>query len=651
MAGKKRKMLTTDDLMRMQEQPSSKRPREDHEDESLDSDDDSASTSSSVPTIQRNRNRQAISEEDPEDFGQESSDSEDESQPLTIPSLADSLDRFSSSRLSIQPRKALPTPTPSILSKPVPTSFASLGISPALLNALSKMSIKTPTEIQSVCIPPILQGEDCIGNAKTGSGKTIAFALPILQKLSVDPYGIFALILTPTRELAFQISEQFAVLGSSLNLRTAVIVGGMDMMAQALELGNRPHIVVATPGRIVDHIRSSGSEWDLSRVKFLVLDEADRLLTSTFAPELSYLFEVLPTERQTCLFTATLTESIETIAAAPPRPGKQKPFIHRMTAGVETVETLKQHYILVPSHVRESYLYHLLCNPPESTIHLRRAPPEPVRGRRKGKPGSRPKRPSKKTAMDEEEIEQPPPTIIFCIKPRTAAYLTNLLKTLHIRSTALHSRLTQRERLSSLGLFRSSVVPVLVSTDVGARGLDIEEVAMIINWELPSEPEEYTHRVGRTARAGKGGVAISFVTERDEEKVLKVEERIKTKLTEMTLSESKVLEKLNAVSTAKRLANMVSPRKALWSLDFALFGADDLTFFRVSGTARLRLWQAGRDSSNQECKAESGYLIAPILRLFMFHSRATIGSFFRHIRHSHANVVPNITFEKSYYFE
>ncbi|CAL1701050.1 unnamed protein product [Somion occarium] len=556
MAGKKRKMLTTDDLMRMQEQPSSKRPREDHEDESLDSDDDSASTSSSVPTIQRNRNRQAISEEDPEDFGQESSDSEDESQPLTIPSLADSLDRFSSSRLSIQPRKALPTPTPSILSKPVPTSFASLGISPALLNALSKMSIKTPTEIQSVCIPPILQGEDCIGNAKTGSGKTIAFALPILQKLSVDPYGIFALILTPTRELAFQISEQFAVLGSSLNLRTAVIVGGMDMMAQALELGNRPHIVVATPGRIVDHIRSSGSEWDLSRVKFLVLDEADRLLTSTFAPELSYLFEVLPTERQTCLFTATLTESIETIAAAPPRPGKQKPFIHRMTAGVETVETLKQHYILVPSHVRESYLYHLLCNPPESTIHLRRAPPEPVRGRRKGKPGSRPKRPSKKTAMDEEEIEQPPPTIIFCIKPRTAAYLTNLLKTLHIRSTALHSRLTQRERLSSLGLFRSSVVPVLVSTDVGARGLDIEEVAMIINWELPSEPEEYTHRVGRTARAGKGGVAISFVTERDEEKVLKVEERIKTKLTEMTLSESKVLEKLNAVSTAKRLANM-----------------------------------------------------------------------------------------------
>lgn len=185
----------------------------------------------------------------------------------------------------------------------------------------------------------------------------------------------------------------------------------------------------------------------------------------------------------------------------------------------ETVETLKQHYILIPSHVRESYLYYLLCHPPESTIALRRAPPEPAKNSRKPKAKS-------KSKLEDDEIEQPPPTIIFCTKPRTAAYLTNLLKTLAIRSTALHSRLTQRERLSSLSLFRSSVVPVLISTDVGARGLDIEDVAMVINWDMPNEPEEYTHRVGRTARAGKGGVAISFVTEKDEERVLKVEQRI-----------------------------------------------------------------------------------------------------------------------------
>jgi ATP-dependent RNA helicase DDX49/DBP8 len=200
-------------------------------------------------------------------------------------------------------------------------------------------------------------------------------------------------------------------------------------------------------------------------------------------------------------------------------------FAHR----VETVETLKQHYILVPSHVREPYLYYLLRNPPESTIRLRRRPPE-ARNESSSRPkgSKRAARKGKGRREDEEEAEaeQRPPTIIFCARTRTAAYLTHMLKTLSIRSTALHSRLTQRERLASLSLFRSSVVPVLVSTDVGARGLDIQDVAMVINWDIPNAAEEYTHRVGRTARAGKGGVAISFVTERDEERVLRIEDRI-----------------------------------------------------------------------------------------------------------------------------
>jgi ATP-dependent RNA helicase DDX49/DBP8 len=238
---------------------------------------------------------------------------------------------------------------------------------------------------------------------------------------------------------------------------------------------------------------------------------------------------------------------------------------------VETVASLKQRYVLVPSHVRESYLFYLLCNPPEDTLPLRRAPPAPARnfGNTKRKSES-----YRKSAQEEDTITQPPPTIIFCTKPRTAAYLTSLLKTLSIRTTALHSRLTQRERLASLSLFRSAVVPVLVSTDVGSRGLDIEDVAIVINWDLPNEPEEYTHRVGRTARAGKGGVAISFVTEKDEQRILRIEDRIGMsphgvkshrlirshlgiKLTTLTLPEDKVLDNLNAVSTAKRLANMV----------------------------------------------------------------------------------------------
>jgi len=376
--------------------------------------------------------------------------------------------------------------------------------------------------------------------------------LPILQKLSVDPYGIFALVLTPTRELAFQIAEQFAVLGAPLNVRTAIVVGGMDMIAQAIELDNRPHVVVATPGRLVDHLRSSSPEWDLSRVKFLVLDEADRLLAPGFSDDLAYLFDALPKDRQTALFTATWTQAIDSVADAQPKPGKQKPFIYKITSIVETVETLKQYYVLVPSHVRESYLFYLLCNPPEPVLHLRRQPPEHVKRSR----ATTHKKPSTKKTGSSDELLQPPPTIIFGARARTVAYLTALLQTLGIRSTALHSRLSQRDRLTSLSLFRSSVIPVLVSTDVGARGLDIADVAMVVNWDLPDEPEVYTHRVGRTARAGRGGIAFSFVSENDENRVLKIEERIATQLVEMEFPEDKVLEKLNKVSTAKRQASM-----------------------------------------------------------------------------------------------
>ncbi|KAJ8482235.1 hypothetical protein ONZ51_g5498 [Trametes cubensis] len=536
MAGSKKHALTIDDLMRMQEDGHRrKRLRTDDSDEE---EVDVRSIASEVEQQMSDDERGSGSSSESEDESESSEHlSEDDGEEESIHNHAllappaedeDADSRFGSSRITFKPRAANPPASNTLQSaKGLPTSFESMG-------------------------------RDCIGNAKTGSGKTIAFALPILQKLSLDPYGIFALVLTPTRELAFQIAEQFAVLGAPLNLRTAVVVGGIDMMAQALELGNRPHVVVATPGRIVDLLKSTSGEWDLSRIKFLVLDEADRLLTPSFAPELSYLFNILPKERQTCLFTATLTDAVERVADAPPRPGKQKPFVHRMTAKIETVETLKQYYILVPSHVREAYLYYFLCNPPESTHHLRRAPPEPVKGSKKGaKAKSKSSKKSSKKASEEDDVvQQPPPTIIFCTRPRTAAYLTHLLQTLHIRATALHSRLTQRERLSSLQLFRASVVPVLVSTDVGARGLDIEDVAIVVNWDIPGEPEEYTHRVGRTARAGKGGLSLSFVTERDEERVLKVEERIGTKLVELELPEEKVLEKLNAVATAKRLANM-----------------------------------------------------------------------------------------------
>ena len=183
----------------------------------------------------------------------------------------------------------------------------------------------------------------------------------------------------------------------------------------------------------------------------------------------------------------------------------------------------------MPSHVREAYLYHLLLNPPDEIAHMRRAAPEKKSKASREKAKTKTKT-NNTAVVDEEEIVQPPPTIIFCTRPKAVAYLTHFLKALDIRATALHSRLTQRERLNSLDLFRASVIPVLVSTDVGARGLDIEGVALVVNWDMPTEPEEYTHRVGRTARMGRTGIAVSFVTERDEERVQTVEARIGIKL-------------------------------------------------------------------------------------------------------------------------
>ncbi|KAL7416905.1 DEAD-domain-containing protein [Mrakia frigida] len=430
---------------------------------------------------------------------------------------------------------------------------------------MGAMSIRKPTPIQQGCIPAILAGRDCIGIAQTGSGKTLAFALPILQRIARDPYGVWAVVLTPTRELAFQLAEQFHILGVPLNITTSVVVGGMDIITQAQAMCARPHVVVATPGRLVDLLRSSGGEWGLDRVQTLVLDEADRMLTPTFAPDLAYLFSRMPVDRQTCLFTATESDAIRTLEEKEPRAGKDKIFVHKVLMDTTTVSTLKQHYLFIPSHIREPYLYYLLLNPPKSILHLRRPNPNlpkpsastssaSSRKRDRSGPGSKASKPT--TAPEDEAPPWPPSTIIFTSRCATTAHIHSLLTELLIPSVALHSYLSQKERLASLAAFRSGQVPVLVATDVGSRGLDIPEVAMVVNWDCPREAEDYVHRVGRTARAGRGGVAVTMVTERDTELVGGIEKVIKATLTELVLPEAAVLEDLNKVSTAKRVAAM-----------------------------------------------------------------------------------------------
>lgn len=374
------------------------------------------------------------------------------------------------------------------------TSFASLDVDPWLVASLANMAIKRPTRIQSHCIPEIVAGRDCIGGSRTGSGKTVAFAVPILQQWARDPMGIYAVVMTPTRELALQIYEQIQAIGATQGIKAVLITGGADMRTQAIELAKRPHIIIATPGRLADHISSSGEDTvcGLRRVRFVVFDEADRLLASgkgSMLPDISTCLSILPPskQRQTCLFTATLTPEVRALQTLPRPPSKPPTYICEIDTETLTLPpNLTQTYQLVNVLHKEKYLHILLLTP----LNLTK------------------------------------PTIIFVNHTRTATLLEHLLRSLEHRVTSLHSALPHGDRTNNLARFRASAARILIATDVAARGLDIPAVQMVINYDLPRDPDDYIHRVGRTARAGREGLAISLVGQRDVELVQAIEGRV-----------------------------------------------------------------------------------------------------------------------------
>ncbi|EIE19868.1 DEAD-domain-containing protein [Coccomyxa subellipsoidea C-169] len=393
-----------------------------------------------------------------------------------------------------------------------PVTFRSLGISEWLDRVCKSLGMVRPTQVQRGCIPAILGGRDVLGTAHTGSGKTAAFALPILQRLAREPYGIFALVLTPTRELAMQLADQFRALGSGMSLTDAVVIGGLDMQSQAKALAQRPHIIVATPGRLRDLLSAHADLAEgFNRVAFLVLDEADRLLEPTFESELRVIASHLPAQRQTLLFSATLTRSLATLQASALRDA----FLFQADAyeGLETAVNLREDYLFIPAKVRELYLVHVL------------------------------------ESLEEFSIRS---AIVFCSTCRGCHLLSLLLAELGVASVALHSHLTQGRRLAALHRFKSGGVPILLATDVASRGLDIPTVDLVVNYELPSLPRDYVHRVGRTARAGRGGWALSLVTQYDVELVQHIESLIGHQLREFTLDEAQVLKGITRVYSAKR---------------------------------------------------------------------------------------------------
>lgn len=383
-------------------------------------------------------------------------------------------------------------------------SFSELDLVPELIQACANLKYEKPTQIQASAIPAALQGNDIIGLAQTGSGKTAAFAIPILNALWHDQESYYACILAPTRELAQQIKETFDSLGSLMGVRTVCIVGGMNMIDQARDLMRKPHIIVATPGRLMDHLENTKG-FSLRKLKYLVMDEADRLLDMEFGPVLDRILKVIPTQgRTTYLFSATMTSKIDKLQRA----SLTNPVKCAVSNKYQTVDTLVQTLMVVPGGLKNVYLIYLL----------------------------------------NEFIGKK--FIVFTRTKANAERICGLANILGFSATALHGDLNQNQRTGALDMLKAGRRSILVATDVAARGLDIPSVDIVINYDIPVDSKSYIHRVGRTARAGRSGKSISLVSQYDLELILRIEEVLGKKLPKESVDKNIILSLRDSVDKA-----------------------------------------------------------------------------------------------------
>lgn len=347
------------------------------------------------------------------------------------------------------------------------TTFADLGLIEPLLRALDGEGYTTPTPIQAQAIPHLLTGRDLLGIAQTGTGKTAAFGLPTLQKLIENarrptPKHARVLVLTPTRELAIQIDQSFKTYGGHLPIRRAVVFGGVGVMPQANAMSKGVDILVATPGRLLD-LMNQGYV-NLSQVEVFILDEADRMLDMGFIHDVRKIISKLPKQRQTLLFSATMPDAITDLAGGV----LTNPLRVEVTPVASTVDRIAQKVMFVDKSDKRALLTHLMQDP----------------------------------AMDR--------VIVFTRMKHMANRVAEHLEADGVSAAAIHGNKSQSARQAALASFKAGKVRVLVATDIAARGIDIDGVTHIVNFDLPNEPESYVHRIGRTARAGAEGSAISF---------------------------------------------------------------------------------------------------------------------------------------------
>jgi len=358
------------------------------------------------------------------------------------------------------------------------THFDQLGVTQSLLDVLQRLKWVTPTPIQAQAIPLALEGKDVVGIAQTGTGKTLAFSLPMLQRIGSK--GGKGLVILPTRELALQVDETLHKLGRGLGLRTAVLIGGASMQKQIQDIRKNPHIIVATPGRLIDLIKQKIVKLDQTAV--LVLDEADRMFDMGFAPQIKQVMESVPTDRQTMLFSATMPPAIAKLAAQ----YMKLPLRIEVTPPGTVNDRVEQEMILVRAT--------------DKTLTLKRLLSE-----------------YKRTVL------------VFTRTKHGAKKVTKTIQQMGYTAAEIHSNRSLGQRKQALEGFKSGRYRVLVATDIAARGIDVTNIELVINYDLPDNPEDYVHRIGRTGRAGLKGHAISLATPdqggdiRDIERVVRME--------------------------------------------------------------------------------------------------------------------------------
>ncbi len=389
-------------------------------------------------------------------------------------------------------------------------SFQEMQLGPELLQVIDELAYAAPTPIQAAAIPSLLAGKDVMGQAQTGTGKTAAFALPILQRLDMEAGGVQALVVTPTRELANQVAQAIHVYGRQRRVRVLPVYGGQSYDRQIRRLRRGVDVVVGTPGRLLDLIRKQ--ELDLSTVRYVVLDEADEMLSMGFIEDIEAILDETPQTRQTALFSATLPARIRQLGER----YLQTPEAITTSAEQITVAAITQRYYLVHESDKLAALSRLL------------------------------------------ETEATANVLIFTRTRVRAADLAADLTARGFQAEALHGDMGQAARETTMQRFRQSKVNVLVATDVAARGLDIDDVSHVINYDIPWDAESYVHRIGRTGRAGKAGAAITLVTPRERRQLRNVEAYTHVPVVRTPLPSSEAIEAQRAEHLVDRLAEQVA---------------------------------------------------------------------------------------------